>query len=215
MTSSLQQKLLEVNSSVRGLIMRSFVFSKTSALARKTVVDLGCGKGAWGRYLPFARGVESAYKVGVEIFRPSIEQCKRIYDEVVIADVAHMPFRERAFDFVFSVFVLEHLEKQQGNLSLKEAERVCRDIFVCVAEHGYKPDEISVPLKALRENPFLHHVSSWKYYEFSEKGFHVRGIGYSRLFKTSFLKSILFPLTVYFPYIFPIVSDKLLAWKHV
>ncbi len=175
--------------------------------------DLGSGWGAWGNHVSSFRRTSKVYKIGVDLFSPYFKVARSIYDEVVQADIAHPPFKDKSFDFVLSAYVLEHLSKEDGYEFLRQAERICKEVFICITENRYKPASISVPKEALAENPWLNHLSGWTPSELMRLGFKVRGIS-SLLFRyTRYpLNLIFFPLSP-FAYLFPNVADKLIAWK--
>ena len=50
-----------------------------------------------------------------------------IYDGVVQASATHLSFRDRSFNNVVSIAVIEHLEKENGVRMLEEMERVAKN----------------------------------------------------------------------------------------
>jgi ubiquinone/menaquinone biosynthesis C-methylase UbiE len=49
-----------------------------------------------------------------------------IYDGVVQVSATHLPFRDRSFNNVVSIAVIEHLEKENGVRMLEEMEHVAK-----------------------------------------------------------------------------------------
>ena len=84
--------------------------------AGKSVLDVGCGAGAYVRRL-----IESGYcSVGLDIALPP-----DVPRGLVCAGSAeHLPFRDGSFDTVLLINVLEHVEEDV--CGLREAHRVCR-----------------------------------------------------------------------------------------
>lgn len=82
-----------------------------------TILDCGCGKGRWGYLLGKNHAV-----VGVDVLRNYLEDAKAlcVYDGLVQADLAHLPFNVGSFDTVLAVEVIEHLSEADGVIFLKQ-----------------------------------------------------------------------------------------------
>lgn len=54
--------------------------------------------------------------MGIDIFRPYLEEVRRkgVYHDLILGDVRFLPFKEKSFDAVICMEVLEHLERQDG-----------------------------------------------------------------------------------------------------
>jgi len=52
----------------------------------------------------------------------------RVYDDLVLYDARHLPFRCNVFGTVLLLEVIEHMVKNEGVKSLEEAKRVGRAI---------------------------------------------------------------------------------------
>ena len=95
-----------------------------------TILDVACGRGKWGYLLRVnwwrtekGKGdSEPKILIGVDIFFPFLKKVKyhRIYDDVVLCHASYLPFREDSFDVVLASEILEHIEKGEGQLLLRE-----------------------------------------------------------------------------------------------
>jgi len=168
----------------------------------KSYLDVACGRGKWG-YL-----IKTSHKhpnriIGGDIDVQSIGYVKfhNVYDEVVVLDGRYLPFRDKSFDIVLAIEVIEHMKKSEGYKLLDEAERVAKEKVV-----------VPTPLLGARYwYSKKEHVSRWAVSDFRKKGYTVRGVGFSLLgrFTTYRLVFALAPLAYYIPW----MSYILLAWK--
>jgi SAM-dependent methyltransferase len=84
----------------------------------KTVLEVGCLTG-YGMEILSRTGYEVS---GIEVSRQAIQ--KRVNRNIIAASIEHLPFRDKAFNLVFSVAVLEHLNIAGVDLFLRELMRV-------------------------------------------------------------------------------------------
>lgn len=94
------------------------------------------------------------------------------YGAYVLADVRLLSFRDRSFDCVVSVSVLEHLDKEGGRALISEMERVARHQVIITCPAGSHPQHAHV------DNPFQEHKHFWYPHEFEALGYKVRGAGF-------------------------------------
>lgn len=94
----------------------------------ETFLDIGCH---WGRWAVAA--ARMGYKVAA--IDPNFEAlivaqrvCRQLDVEAafVCADARYLPFANSSFDLVHSYSVLQHLDKQQATIAIREAGRVAR-----------------------------------------------------------------------------------------
>lgn len=132
------------------------------------ILDVACGEGKWGFLLRTNWWSTSAHKskpnnfkgpallIGVDIYLPYLLKVKhhRIYDEVVLCDAPHLPFRTGSFNVVLACEILEHLKKKEGQRMLKEIERVSgKTTIITTPQDPQKPsmDELCMIRKSLKE----------------------------------------------------------------
>lgn len=91
-------------------------------------LDIGC---SWGRWCLAA--AKSGYRpVGIDPSLKGIRAARRVTEQLgiqasyLVADGRYLPFRDSAFDQVFSYSVLQHLSKENVRSVLAETSRVLR-----------------------------------------------------------------------------------------
>lgn len=136
----------------------------------KSVLDLGCGK---GEPMKFVNKDKRFHAVAVDIFGPYLKECKGlgIYSDLVLGDVRYLPFKEKSFDIVLCLTVLEHLEKDGGEKLLREMEEIARNQVIISTPVG------KYQQGALDGNPCQEHRYIWDSAEFEKRGYEVRGVG--------------------------------------
>lgn len=133
----------------------------------------------------------------------------RIYDDVVLCHVSCLPFRADSFEVVLSSEILEHVEKVDGWLLLKEAERVStKMVIVTTPRFVRKRGGLTTPEGF---NPYEKHVSKWSIKELGSLGYQVFGTGFLPLAMFPLLNSILSPIS----FLIPQLSTHLVAKKRV
>jgi ubiquinone/menaquinone biosynthesis C-methylase UbiE len=90
------------------------------------ILDLGCGKGRFARFLQ----AEGASVAGVDLSAAMLAEATGI--DRVLASARRLPFRPCAFDAVIAIEVLEHLDRTLRRSALAEARRVLRPGAVIV-----------------------------------------------------------------------------------
>lgn len=110
------------------------------------LLDIGCGEGYWSGRL--AAGVSRA--VGVDIGPRQIRTACRFNSRAgcafCVGDTASLPFRDKSFEKIVSVCVLEHVPRDTE--ALKEMRRVARDSgVVALSVDSYSNPEIPTAFK--------------------------------------------------------------------
>jgi SAM-dependent methyltransferase len=131
------------------------------------ILDAGCGK------ISLLQGF-SAYKVGVDIWQPYIEESKskNIHNEYCLSDIYdYLKLqKDKSFDAIYFGAVVEHMDKQKAILVMREAERVTNDKIIIITTNGYiHHDEID-------SNPYQAHVSGYEEELFQYYGYKVYGL---------------------------------------
>lgn len=97
------------------------------------VLDVGCGKGFL--LYELTRVVPGLQIFGIDISKYAIENSKEeIRPYLQVADASKLPFKDKFFDFVFSLNTLHNLPCHKLESALKEIERVGKEKKYIVVE---------------------------------------------------------------------------------
>lgn len=133
----------------------------------KSVLELGCGKNS-----PLRHVKKKWHAVGVDLFEDAINESKTrsIHDEYVIGDVLNVDFKERSFDAVIALDLIEHLKKEEGYKLLEHMQKFARKKVIIFTPNGFLEQGV------LENNPFQQHHSGWSAQEMQKRGFRVYGV---------------------------------------
>ena len=149
--------------------------SQKIKLHEMSVVSLGCGIGI----------TESNFKCasidGVDIFDYRLNHFLKNWDAVkgnfTIGDIRKIDeiVKEKSYDVVLCLDIIEHLEKEEGEKLIKDAESIARKAIVF-----YTPIKWDTNEKAVKDNKLWSygnnynlHKSLWTVREFMNKGYEV------------------------------------------
>lgn len=133
----------------------------------KTVLDLGCGHSS---PLQYCKNIE--YSVGVEAFKPYLEESKkrRIHTVYIEKKIEEVDFPENRFDAVILIEVLEHLPEKTGHKILKKAEKWAKKKIIVSSPNGF------LSQKEVDNNPMQKHLSGWETKKMESLGFKCYGL---------------------------------------
>lgn len=154
-------KMLRINSTNLPLVQRELP-------GVTSVLDVGCGLSSPLREIP-----KRFYSVGVDVFKPTLTALKayKSYDDLVLADGRHLPFKGKIFDVVLSLEVIEHMNKQEGYNFLIHLSRLAKKKLIVSTPSGF------LPQGEYDNNVHQRHLSGWCENEFKALGFRVVGFG--------------------------------------
>ena len=133
-----------------------------------SVLDVGCGRDSPLIYID-----KLFYKIGIDIFKPTIKIVKQLgfYDELLLVDVRNLPFRNAVFSVSVAFEVIEHLKKEEGYKFIENLSDVTIEKIILTTPNGHK-----VGLN-IEENPYLRHFSVWNKDEIEHLQFNIKGFG--------------------------------------
>lgn len=194
----------------------NFVMAEVDKAESLTILDVGIGFGIWGYLMYVLR--KPSLLVGIDVNLNYLLASKKhnVYDSLVLTSASSLPFRERVFDYVLAIEVIEYLPKVDGERMFAELERVCRSkIVLTTTPNGYYLEQH--PRVAPQSEIYK---SDWSAGEFRRKGYKVRGIslkGASRLRSRRSLTvyGLLSYMSTLITFFFPKFSEYILAVKDV
>lgn len=137
----------------------------------KSILDVACGKGLPIMVLKQKIKFEKIH--GVDLYEPYINFCKRrgIHDSYTLCDARKLPFKNKSFDIVMALQVLEHLDKNDAFKVLSNLEKIARKQVI-----------ISTPIgltfhPAVDGNKLQLHKSGFMPEELEAKGYKVIKMG--------------------------------------
>lgn len=97
-----------------------------------SILDIGCAKGFM--LTEFKKLLPNLVVCGVDISDYAIEHSHPLVKSNLLrADCRELPFKDKSFDFVFSINTIHNVDKDECILSIKEIERVKKfDSYVVV-----------------------------------------------------------------------------------
>lgn len=131
-----------------------------------SILDLGCGKTS-----PI-RLIEAKYKVGVDVYWPYIIGGKKenFHDDYINADLTKLALKEKSFDAVVALDVIEHLMKKDGFRLIKRMETWAEKKIIVFTPNGF------LQQTEIDGNILQIHKSGWTVDDFRHFGFKVYGI---------------------------------------
>jgi len=133
----------------------------------ESVLDIGCGPSSPLQYCKWIK-----YSVGVEPFKPYLEESKKrkIHTKYINKKIEDLDFPENSFDAVIMIEVLEHLPKKIGDEILKKAEKWARKKIIVSTPNGllHQGDK--------DKNPLQRHLSGWTVGDFRALNYSVFGL---------------------------------------
>lgn len=152
-----------------------------------TILDLGCGDGLYGALLRICWGQTRACQrnplilspvklVGLDANKSLLKSklIQTVYDRFLINTQPYLPFKDKEFETILCVEVIEHFTKPKAQILLTEMDRVAsRQIILSIPKDPlnkrYLPYQGRSPSKKW---PFFdRHRSSFSLTEFDKKGY--------------------------------------------
>ena len=134
-----------------------------------SVLDIGCGEDS-----PLGRVKKNFYSEGVDIFEESLKKSKKnkIHDKYVSMNILKLgtKYKEKSFDAVIALDVIEHFKKGTANKLIKDMEKIAKKKVILLTPNGfYKQDHIN-------GNPHQIHHSGWSSEDLESLSYKVVGL---------------------------------------
>lgn len=137
----------------------------------QSILDIGCGQGFPMQMIKMRMDIGKS--VGVDLFKPYIEMGGKlkIHDQYVISDVRKLKFKDKSFDVVMALQVLEHLYKEDAWKVLEKLEKIAKKQIIVSSPIGrmYHPMEDNNKLQL--------HLSYFYPEEFENRGYKILKFG--------------------------------------
>ncbi len=182
----------------------------------RTVLDLGCGSNSNLHF--FCNEIK--YSVGVDLCQIDLDKSKKnkIHNKYYLDDAMNISsyFKNKSFDCVMAIGLLEHLEKKEAEKLIIKMENIARKIVIIGTPNGFVPQE------EYGNNPYQVHLSGFTLNDFTIRGYKVLGMDGPKILRGEQAR-IKYKPTTFFSIIanifdpllrhFPSISFNLLAYK--
>jgi SAM-dependent methyltransferase len=182
------QKLWQYGKSIYEKLFTDYTYEvlvKTLAKG-SSVVELGSGKRSTITNLSSFLKL----RVAVDLYKPSLLENKRAryFEDYILADIRYLPFKNKSFEDVVALDVIEHLSKSDGLILIQQMENISNDKVVIMTPNGPSP-------KGYFEdyNSMQHHQSAWLDSDFIKLGFDVFGVNGARALRSEFAHATIRP----------------------
>ena len=93
-----------------------------------SILDVGAGyEGTYRKLLPEYNNISA-----VEIYKPSAEKIKNLYETVYNIDIKDFDWTDKFYDLIIFGDIIEHLSVDDAKEVLEEAAKHCKDMIVAV-----------------------------------------------------------------------------------
>jgi len=148
----------------------------------ESLLDVGCGG-----FSPL-KDLNKKLKrsVGVDGFKPSIDKAieRKTHSENKVINVLELTkhFKDKSFDVIVALDLIEHLTKEEGNKLLEDFEKIAKKKIIIFTPNGF------VPQGEYDGNTYQVHKSGWGFKEMQKKGFKVYGLNGLKVLRGEYAK---------------------------
>jgi len=142
-----------------------------------TLLDVGCGNNSVVQF--FKKKLNKT--TGIDIYELSIKKSKQknIHQKYVVGDILNINkyFKNKSFDCVLNIDVLEHLEKEEAINLIKRMENISKKIVILQTPNGF------VKQNSIKGNKYQIHKCNFKKNELKKMGYTVIGMDGPKIFR--------------------------------
>lgn len=173
------------------------------------ILDLGCGR---GRPMKFINRYRGSFTVGVDAFKPYIDECKRIksHNVLLVRNINGISYKDKTFDVVLCLQTIEHLSKEQGQALIKGMFRLASKQVILTTDLGREHQEATPDGNELQRHQYI-----WSIKELRDAGFKVYGIGVKGFEDNWFISTLLQVCLGWLTYFMPKWAGSVLCVKEM
>ncbi|MEO6728295.1 MAG: methyltransferase domain-containing protein [Candidatus Dojkabacteria bacterium] len=136
----------------------------------ESLLDVGCG--GFSPLKDLNKKMKKSF--GVDGFKPSIDAAikRKTHSENKVINVLKLRkfFKDKSFDCIVALDLIEHLTKEEGVKLLDDLEKLAKKKVIIFTPNGF------VPQDEYDGNAYQIHKSGWGYKEMEKKGYKVYGL---------------------------------------
>ncbi len=131
----------------------------------KSVLDVGCGINS-----PLVKLKKSFYLEGIDLVPE--KRINKIHDKFTRGNILAIEkyFKNKSFDAVVLLGVIEHLKRSDGKILLAKLEKIAKKKIIISTPNGFLTQDPSP------DNPYQEHISGWTTSDFKKFGYNVYGL---------------------------------------
>jgi len=208
---NISESYYSIPSSVRKLFLLTYHDAINRELGPdiRTVLDVGCGEGNSIEKIDKAKEL---YLVGIDAYLPYLKTAKKrkVYDKLIHTDIRKLKVKDKSFDAVLLISVIEHLSKKDGISILNKLEKIAKKRIIILTPSGYLQQD------SFDKNPYQEHKSGNWTNELIRRGYNIRGMdGFNFPIKRLKYNPILTLITQPFIYFLPKYATSIIAIKRL
>ncbi len=148
----------------------------------ESLLDVGCG--GFSPLKDINKKIKKS--VGVDGFKPSIDAAiqRKTHSENKVINVLELTkhFKDKSFDVIVALDLIEHLTKEEGHKLLEDFERIAKKKIIIFTPNGF------VPQGEYDGNTYQIHKSGWGFKEMEKKGYKVYGLNGLKVLRGEYAK---------------------------